>query len=282
MRPKTVAFPHVELLEDLETEENLDARQRSIRSTQLKRLRAHQLEEQGRFIRFENEQNRLIRSKRVDIRRDTISRQNQQQQETCERHAEALTATEHRHFAAEIELVRTLDLERKACETRLKHMEAYCNGRHTMDGMPRRTVTEDDYRKLVQQYHLRSGMDNLHEARINVLREKQAKQLERIAAKQEVVFRGALEAMGKELQEHETELDIEERDLAQEFAERRKRLISRWKLAEAIERRRLEDDTGELYGPLPAIPWPDQVSRKVERTFSEQIGVYDGFTVKSN
>ncbi|MCJ1484290.1 hypothetical protein MMC06_004458 [Schaereria dolodes] len=278
VRPKTIAFSHGELFE---TEENLEARQRSIMSTTLKRLRAQQLEEQSRFIRFENEQNRQLRTKRTEARKDIVGRQQEEQQALRERHAEALVDTEHRHFAAEIELVRTLDLDRKACNTKLKHMEAYCNGRHSMDGIPRRKVTEDDYRKLVQQYHLRSGMDNLHEARINVLREKQAKQLERIAAKQVAASKAAVEADDKELQEHERESNAEAYDMTQEFARRRKRLIARWKLAEAIERRKLEVDSGELYGPLPGISWPDEVKRKVSRPFSMQVGIYDAVTLSS-
>lgn len=171
-----------------------------------------------------------------------------------QRHAEQLTDLEHRHLIAEVDLVRALDAERRACETRIKHMNAYCNGRTS--GMPRRKVTQADYRKLVQQYHLRSSMDNLHEARINVLREKQARQLERVAAKQDLELEDALLARNRDLQAVETDFLHDQADLREEFAAQKRRIVARWKLVEAIERRKVEIETDESHGPLPAIVWP--------------------------
>lgn len=121
--------------------------------------------------------------------------------------------------------------------------------------MPSRVVTKTDYRQLEQQYHIRNGMDNLHASRINVLREKQGKQQERIMAKQET----ELETLESNFERQNEELDAkfreEEIKLQQEFAERKKRLVRRWGLAEAIERRKLEQATGETFEPLPSITW---------------------------
>lgn len=136
-------------------------------------------------------------------------------------------------------------------------MQAYCNPRSTVAGMPNRVVTKNDYRQLEQQYHTRNGMDNLHTSRINVLRERQGKQLERITAKQEA----ELEALESSFEQQNEDLDAkfrqEERQLQQEFAERKNRLVTRWNLAEAIERRKLELLTGEEFGPLPVVKWSD-------------------------
>ncbi|KAL8866582.1 MAG: hypothetical protein Q9198_008832, partial [Flavoplaca austrocitrina] len=60
------------------------------------------------------------------------------------------------------------------------------------------------------------------------------------------------------LQKLETTCQLETQMLTEEFAERRKRLVSRWSLAEAILRKRLENDTGEAYGALPPILWDDE------------------------
>ena len=124
---------------------------------------------------------------------------------------------------------------------------------------------KNDYRQLEQQYHIRNGMDNLHASRINVLREKQGKQTERIMAKQEA----ELEALESDFEHQNDELDInfeeEEQNLQQEFAERKKRLIRRWDLAELIERRKLELEKGVQYGPLPAVKWSHDTNEARER-----------------
>ena len=255
-RPVTIAVPHHTPIEEVESDEAISAQLRSMQSRKLERLRTHQLEEQGRFVRFENEQYSLMASKRPYGRSAIIESHKKQHQNLLETHAQNLATLEHRHLAAEVELVRTLDTERRACDIRLKHMEAYCSGLSPSNGMPRRKITEKDRQKLLQQHHIRSGMDNLHEARIHVLRERQAKQLERIMAKQEADTVDAKRELERHLDDHEYQFDVEEQDLRQEFSDRKKRISARWKLIEAIERQKLENETGDLYGPLPAITWP--------------------------
>ena len=247
-RPKAIA-------EEVESEEFQRARERSIRNPRLQRLRVHQLEEQGRFLRFEDEQSRLVQMKKVEARRSVVDRYNKMQQSLQERHVEIMADLEHRHLTAELDLSRALQVERKACETRLRHMDAYCNSR--TDGMPRRKITEEDFKKLEQQYHIRSGMTSLHSARINVLREKQAKQLERIQAKQDGELSAVSAEMDMELKKHESKFHGEEIDLQQDFWDRKKRILARWALAEAIERRKLERETDLHFAPLPPIPWSD-------------------------
>jgi len=125
--------------------------------------------------------------------------------------------------------------------------------------MPSRVVTKADYRQLEQQYHIRNGMDNLHTSRVNVLRERQGKQVERIMAKQET----GLETLESEFEHANEELDAkfqhEESQLQQDFADRKARLVARWRISEAIERRRLELQNGDDYGPLPVITWSSDV-----------------------
>ncbi|MCJ1381966.1 hypothetical protein MMC17_005078 [Xylographa soralifera] len=247
-RPKTI-------VEEVDSEEIRYARERSIRNPRLQRLRLHQLEEQGRFLRFEDEQSKLVQLKKVESRRSIVDRFQNTQQSLRDRHIEVLADLEHRHLTAELDLSRALQAERRACETRLRHMDAYCNGR--TDGMPRRRITEEDFKKLEQQYHIRSGMNSLHAARINVLREKQAKQLERIQAKQDAELGATTAAMDIALRKHESQFDGEALDLQQDFWDRKKRILARWALAEAIEHRKLEHETALPFAPLPPIPWLD-------------------------
>ena len=227
-------------------------------NVELRRLRASQTDEQSRFIRFEDDQYRLMHFKHEEMKKDLQTRFSEQERTLQERHAEALISLEHRHLSAEVDLNKALELERQGCETRLRHMQAYCNPKSNIAGMPTRVVSMKDYHLLEQQYHTRNGMDNLHRSRINVLREKQGKQLERISAKQEAERETLSNDHRKQLIELDFTHQSEEEHLRQEFEARKRRLISRWALAEAIERRKIENQTGESHGPLPAVPWPDR------------------------
>ncbi|KAL8790313.1 MAG: hypothetical protein Q9213_000665 [Squamulea squamosa] len=254
--PSTKASPDLSPKEPSPSQNNhyddSNARHRSTHNPQLKQLRWSQLDEQRRFVRFQADQHRLMRSRQDSTRKRLLDEHPHKVEVVQDRHIEALSILENRHLSAEIDLERTLDLERQACATRLKHMQAYCSPRSN------RIVTPQHHRQLDQQYHVRNGMENLHASRINVLREKQGKSLERIMAKQEL----EVEQMDKELaitlQKLESTCQLETQMLTDEFAERRKRLVSRWSLAEAILRKRLEKDTGETYGPLPPIIWNDR------------------------
>ncbi|KAL8844009.1 MAG: hypothetical protein Q9176_001704 [Flavoplaca citrina] len=239
-------------------QDDLAARRRSIGHPQLKQLRWSQIEEQRRFIRFEADQHRLMHSRQENTRKRLLDEHPHRVKAAQRRHAETLSSLENRHLSSEIDLERTLELERQACATKLKHMQAYCSARSVIQGMPNRVVTQQNYRQLDQQYLVRDGMENLHASRINVLREKQAKQLERIVAKQELEMEQVDKGLATTLQKLETTCQLETQMLTEEFAERRKRLVSRWSLAEAILRKRLENDTGEAYGALPPILWDDE------------------------
>jgi hypothetical protein len=271
---------------DEQDQENIAARERSLHNLRLQRLRTSQLGEQSRFIRFEADQYRLMRLKQVEIKQDPLNRHKAREKAAQDRHIEALSSLEHRHLSAEVDLCRALQLEKQACETRLRHMEAYCNPTSKVDGMPNRVVTRKDYQQLTLQYHVRHGMDNLHAARINVLREKQGKQLERVSAKQDHELETFAADFERETANLEQKYKAEEEGLQAEFSERQKRLVARWLLAEAIERRKLENETRETFGPLPAVEWPDSASRSeeseeetLERFAHDAVMAYDAATL---
>lgn len=244
--------------------EDATAGHRSIHHPRIKQLRYLQLEEQARFIRFEADQRRVMDSRQAQRERRVLDEYPQKVKSAKERHAEALSSLEQRHLLAEIDLERTLEIERQACETRIKHMEAYCSPRSTVKGMPSRVVTKQHYQQLEQQYRARSGMDNLHAAKINVLRERQGKQWERIMGKQENELKEMEVELANKMQQLEESRRADEELLRHEFSERRKRLTSRWSLAEAIERKKLENETGEGYAPLPPIAWDYRQQRTAE------------------
>lgn len=232
-----------------------ESRQRSLRDEGLRLSRLYQIEARDRFCRFESSQYRLMRLEQMKAKQALLERYQDRRQTMEGRHADALASHEHGHLMAEAELHRTLKLERQGCETRLRHMQAYCNPGFTIEGMPARTVTKKDRRQLEQQQHVCNGIDNLHASRINVLRERQAKQLERIAGKQEIELAQLADELGQEMQDLDAACEAEADQLRREFSERKERLVARWTLAEAIERRQREVATGEMYGPLPTISW---------------------------
>ena len=126
--------------------------------------------------------------------------------------------------------------------------------------MPARKVTEEDYRKLVEQYNLRNGMDQLHAARINVLREQQAKQAERIGRKQEGEVTRLQQERDSELGKIEQEVQRDISWARQEWSMKKRRMVWRWRVKEAIERKTLEMERGEKYGELPDVIWPAEES----------------------
>ena len=236
----------------------LEAQHRSLNHPILKKLRTAQLQEQLRFISFQASQTRLMRTAHLQAKRNALTTYKARQFHLENTHADALVDLEHRHLDAEDDLRKGLEAEIKNCDVKLKHMQAYCNPRSHVEGMPRREVTKADYRKLEQQYHIRNTMDNLHTSKINVLRERQGKQLERIMAKQQA----ELEQAETDFEQENVDLDQRFREeaesLGEEFQQRRKRLVRRWGLVERIERRKIENDSGEGFGKMPEIAWAEE------------------------
>ena len=263
------------------------AKQRSLHCGRLQRLRIKHLDEQSSFLSARYAAFSSAREKLQPVRQRVFDSFTEQRSAALSRHATANSDLETRHLTAEMDLERALACERKACETRIKYMEAYCYGSRNrkfgntpssppMDaaagpvaaipGMPARKVTEHDYRKLQEQYNLRNGMDQLHAARINVLREQQAKQAERIARRQEKELEGLEAERERELAHVKNEAEKEMLPLRKEWDNKKRKMTWRWTIKEAIERKTLEAERGEAYGELPEVVWPaeeQQVAKKV-------------------
>lgn len=113
-----------------------------------------------------------------------------------------------------------------------------------------------------------------------MLREKQSKQLERVAANQESEMEALTASHAEEVAELEKSFEEEDQRLRQEFRERRQKLVRRWELAEAIERRKLENLGAGSFGPLPDMEWVCGVAIDVERDWEEkERQVRDGMMV---
>ncbi|KAK6580819.1 hypothetical protein PZA11_007055 [Diplocarpon coronariae] len=244
--------------EKMEAVERIEAEKRTSESRELNALRARQINERDRFSAFERKMKWIMWTRHGQDKVDILARYDDLTKKMQERHARTTAHLEDRQVAAEMELRASLKQQEKSVQIRLRHMEAYCDGfgRTASCLNPARVVTERDLRELGQQYNIRDDMDRLHQSKINVMRDKQAKQMEQLLSRQH----GELEKLALKQEE---ELDIsDERFVAQEeafvevFDDRRRRLRRRWVLAEEVERKKLEMSKGVAFAPLQPVEWP--------------------------
>ncbi|KAI9703341.1 MAG: hypothetical protein M1836_007908 [Candelina mexicana] len=237
------------------TAESYQAMQRSIDNEDLQALRKRQIRERDRFLDFEQKQRWLLWIRHEHQKAEMTDRQTDAEQKLKDRHLKTVATLEDRQVNAEIEFRQTLNAERRACSVRLRHMEAYCHSLSAKGTLPSRVVTDRDLRELRQQYSVRDSMERLHESRINVLREKQAKQLETLVKRQEEELERSVETHVEEGLEKEERAREEGEAFEGVVAERRERLGRRWARAMEIARRRLEVRDGVIYGPLLRMEW---------------------------
>ncbi|KAI9883601.1 MAG: hypothetical protein M1823_004637 [Watsoniomyces obsoletus] len=265
--------------------EQLTAKARSLANPELRGLRRSQLDQQRRFLAFEQKQKWIMWTRHGQKKVEMFNRHSALEQRLQDKHAEAANRVEERHLAAEMELRQTLEQEERACKIRLRHMEDYCNmaggvgpppptppsAREPLHrpytprkdslkqpSFPARTITERDLRELQQQYHLRDDMSRLHSARINVLRDTQARQLETLEKKQHIEMQKLIESTFEpEIEALETMFAQEETKFEARFWKRREKLKSRWKVEEEYLRGVLQKRMGKRYGPLPEVSWED-------------------------
>jgi hypothetical protein len=201
----------------------------------------------------------LMWTRHGQLKINVLDRYGDLQSKMVERHAKTAAHLEDRQVAAEMELRTSLKQSERSVQIRLRHMEAYCDGlgRSSSGLNPARVVTERDLRELGQQYNLRDDLERLHQSRINVMREKQSKQMEQLLARQEEEVEKLVQKQNEELDAQEEMFAAEEDKFMQLFRARRQRLKRRWVLVEELTRRRLEKETGLKFAKLPELDWPD-------------------------
>ncbi|KAI0444490.1 hypothetical protein F4803DRAFT_560853 [Xylaria telfairii] len=238
--------------EELETE----ARTRNCR--EFKALRDEQKSKWLIWTRHAQEKNLLVEKHSAAV------------EKMLERHDKTSANLEDRQVAAEMEFRCTLEQSEKHVRVRLKHMEAYCDGlgHSPSSETPPRVVTEKDLRELGQQYNLEKNMKQLHQARINVLRDRQAKALEQLLERQESEVERLREKNTKEVEHLESGFGDEEDSLATTFSARQSMLETRWKLEMEIMRKELENERGKKYNLLPALEWPQD-----KEVFEESLAI---------
>ena len=245
--------------ERIEAAEKLQAEKRTQESQLLKDLRARHVNEHDRFRGYERKMKWIMWTRHGQAKLDVLDRYGDLQTKMKERHARTANHLEDRQVAAEMDLRATLKQSERSVAIRLRHMEAYCDGlgRSASGDNPSRVVTERDLRELGQQYNIRDDLERLHQSKINVMRDKQARQMEHLLDRQEDELSKLATKQDEELLVLEESFGSEEEGFLKLFADRKKRLIKRWQLVEEVERKRLEFATGERFAPMSPVSWPD-------------------------
>ncbi|KAI9821476.1 MAG: hypothetical protein M1832_003323 [Thelocarpon impressellum] len=236
-------------------QEAREAAQRSAENVEMQELRKAQLEEMDRFLSFEQRQNWLLWKRHAGEKTEMLELHTDAERKMKERHAHTAATLEDRQVSAEMELREALTQEKKSCQVRLRHMEGYCDRINAKAAVPGRVVTERDLRELGQQYGLRDDMERMHQSRVNVLREKQAQQLEALAKRQDEEWQKVSEQLAADLEALEERFAREKKGFDAVFGRRRERLGKRWNAGEEILRKRVEERDGPKLGPLPPVEW---------------------------
>lgn len=241
--------------------ERQEAEKRTEASPEFMDLKKQQEAEMQRFWDFERRTKMIMWTRHNERKVALNEKYSDQTEKMRERHAKTEQHLEERQIAAEIELRASLEQAEKSIRIRVKHMEAYCKalGRTSASGdvnMPPRVVTERHLRELGQQHNTLEGMARLHQARINVLRDRQAKRMEELLERQEKELEKLDEKREEDIEDLAAEFAHEEDRLTRVFAERKARLVRRWELAGEILRVQMEAKDGVTYAALPTPAWP--------------------------
>jgi hypothetical protein len=107
--------------------------------------------------------------------------------------------------------------------------------------------------QLEQQYLNHESMDQLHDSRIKVLRDRQELKLQETMARMEKELDDMCDRHTQNIAALQAEQQQEEMSLTKSLDAKKASLRQRWYLEEAVLRRHLEVRHGQLYGPLPPI-----------------------------
>jgi hypothetical protein len=258
-----------------------EALQRSVDNPELKELYKKHEMEKNRHLAFQDTALDILRRRHEDALSEKQSENERREEAKREKNIDDTIRLEERQLAVEIEQQREFDRAKMNSATRIKHMEGYFRNASpppspsitattmerssgsfsdTASTPPARQFTRQHMEQLEQQYHDHESMDQLHDARIKVLRDRQEVKLQETMARLE----GELNAMRKKHKEDITmlqqEQQAEERSLTQTLDSKKTSLRDRWQLEEAILRHTLEVGHGQSYGPLPPISFTNATS----------------------
>ncbi|KAI1960374.1 hypothetical protein LOZ58_004097 [Ophidiomyces ophidiicola] len=232
---------------------------RTLASQELSDMRATHEIQMKRYLVFRKELLDFIGQNHRLLSQEQAQKHEQSEEVLVAQNHEKAARLEERDLVTELALIDEFKREKHVLQSRIRHMEAYFTTPRPEEDCDTDTLQYlreygKEYRdRLKQRQHELATIDSLHESKIKVLRDKQAKQYEEILKKSEHALDLLRAVNASELSKLES-CYLEEKDAAITWLEtKRTRLKSRWLLEESIIRKRLELNTQESYAALPEL-----------------------------
>ncbi|KAG5917659.1 hypothetical protein E4U42_007166 [Claviceps africana] len=248
---------------DAEASEALEedeAVKRSAQQPEMRRLLEAQEKEMHRMVRFREAALSSLTARQSAQEIALGSKHVEDRDELAEKCAAETSQLEDRQIDEELDLRSTLDQAARSIKIRIKHMEAYCHGlgkNPTASSLPPRVVTEQHLRSLGHQYSLRDDVERQHQAKINIMRDRQSKRMEELLQKHELQLDALSERNDKAYAALSQDLLRERETFETVFEARQSRLTARWALAIQVLCKQLEERDGLRYSVVPPPSWPE-------------------------
>lgn len=265
--------------------------QRSLDDPELGEMHERHQMERDRHLAFQDAALSTLRRRHQTAISEKQSDNQRQEDEKREKNIQAITQIEERQLAVEIEQQREFDRAKMNSRTRIKHMEGYLRnaspppspaGTSTRaerserssesfseydSTPPARVLTRQHMEQLEQQYHSHKSMDQLHDARIKVLRDRQELKLQEAMGRMKKELDEMCNRHTQDIAALQAEHQREEISLMQALGTKKTTLRHRWYLEEAVLRRHLEVRHGQSYGSLPLVAFtPNTPNAVVEHS----------------
>ncbi|KAL4805574.1 hypothetical protein BDV18DRAFT_21618 [Aspergillus unguis] len=248
-----------------------DALVRSLAHPELRQMRETQTSERNSHVSFQNNLiSELRRGHQIEL--DEKRAQDRQTEDgKREKSIEDASRMEERQLMVEMEQVREFERAKTNSKTRIKYMEGYLSSSSPPDSRspsgsgsdlttPSRNFTQQHKDQLAQEYRNYDSMSQLHESKIKVLRDRQEIRLQEAVARMDRELDTMIEKHAKEVAELQKEHQQEETAILEALNSKKTKLRHRWVLEEAILRKKLENQDGKPYGPLPPLSFSDTQS----------------------
>ncbi|KAL4897540.1 hypothetical protein BDV59DRAFT_167949 [Aspergillus ambiguus] len=240
--------------------------QRALADVELRQMREAQRMERNRHVAFQDNFMSELRRNQQAVVADRLADNKRLEDEKREKNTANAIRMEERQLAVEMDQVREFERAKINSRTRIKYMEGYLNNASppspsasSLDSTgPARKFTSQHKAQLAQEYHDHESMDQLHEAKIKVLRDRQEIRLQEAIARMERELDDLIDKHAVEFANMQRAHQDEESAIVQTFDAKKALLRHRWNLEEAVLRKKLENRHGLPYGPLPPLSFSDQ------------------------
>ena len=230
-------------------------------------LHAEQAETKDLFLRWIDCLRSELDARHAKLRAELKILRESTLEELLETHTSTMAEAEDKQVKAESDMRSSHAQERRDHATGLKHMEAYCAGTFSNGEAHGRMVTDQDRAELDKARHVRDGMTAKHAAAINVLRGEQARRMKSRAQRRDLEIQKQSQAYRHDELMLEQTCNAESRMLDQVVAEKRRKILLRWRLQMAVFARELELERGaSVRGRLPSVDWQEHESGEESQT----------------